>query len=68
MLLTQEHYDLLAEFEREFAVRDDRARKEPKELWRRGHVYCHGETNELFLAYRRGYALGRCVERDSLTI
>lgn len=59
MLNTQEHYDLIDQFERDCGVKDTRRQKEPKELWRRGIIYCHGETNALFLAYRQGYAYGK---------
>lgn len=65
MLGTQEHYDLLSQFERDCGVKDTRAKKEPKELWRMGVIYCHGETNALFLAYRHGYAYGKCVFQNS---
>lgn len=66
MLNTQEHYDLIAMFEREYkGVRQD---KEPKALWLRGNVYQHGEANALFLAYRRGYALGKAVERGAPSV
>lgn len=62
MLGTQEHYDVMAMFEREF--RGHRLdREESKELWARGRIYQNGETNALFLAYRRGYALGKVAER-----
>lgn len=61
MLKTQEHYDLMEQFERESSGRFDR---EDKKFWAMGHMYKHGETNELFIAYRRGYALGRAVERQ----
>lgn len=55
-LLAQEHYDLMATFEREFhGLRLDR---EEKRFWPQGHIYQNSETNNLFLAYRRGYALG----------
>lgn len=56
MLKTQEHIDLIAMFEREHKGRHD---KEPKELWPMGRIYQNGEMNELFLAYRRGYAYGK---------
>jgi len=62
MLKTQEHYDLMDAFEREF--RGHRLDREPKGIWARGNVYQSGDTNALFLAYRRGYALGKCVGRD----
>ena len=60
MLKTQEHEDLIAMFEREFKGRFD---KESKALWPMGRVYQDGTLNELFLAYRRGYAYGKAVER-----
>ena len=52
-LLTQEHYALLAAFEREHRGRTD---KEDKSLWPKGVIYKDGHMNELFLAYRRGHA------------
>jgi hypothetical protein len=62
MLNTKEHYDLMAQFEKEFKhCRLDRERD--KELWKAGQVYENGETNELFKAYRIGYTLGRVIER-----
>ena len=63
MLHTQEHYDLLAQFEREFNVNGSRADKEPKGMWPQGYVYCHGELNQTFLAYRKGYAFGKAIGR-----
>lgn len=59
MLKTQEHVDLMSMFEREFKGR--RLDKERKEFWTMGRVYQDGELNELFLAYRRGYAYGKGV-------
>jgi hypothetical protein len=58
MLKTQEHYDLMAMFEREFSGRMD---KEPKESWARGIIYQDGHVNELFKAYRHGYAYGKAL-------
>jgi len=57
-LKTQEHIDMMATFEREFSGRKD---KESKSLWPMGRIYADGQVNELFLAYRKGYALARCV-------
>lgn len=58
-LSSKDHYELIAMFEREFStVRLD---KEPKEIWAKGNIYQNGETNNLFLAYRRGYAFGAAV-------
>lgn len=59
MLKTQEHEDLLAMFEQEFKGR--RLDKEPKAIWPMGRVYQDGALNELFLAYRRGYAYGKAI-------
>nr|WP_279196081.1 hypothetical protein [Ralstonia mannitolilytica] len=52
---SQEHYELMANFEREFKGR--RLDREAKNLWPMGVVYCDGEVNKLFDAYRRGYSL-----------
>ena len=61
---TKEHAELMAMFEKEFSHR--RLEREPKELWPQGNVYQDGHVNELFLAYRRGSAFGRTVERMGL--
>lgn len=58
-LFSNEHYELIAMFEREF--RGERMDKEDKSEWAKGHVYQSGETNKLFLAYRRGHAYGRAT-------
>lgn len=58
-LTSKDHYELMAQFEREFANR--RLDKEDKALWPKGNVYQNGETNELFLAYRRGCAYGAAI-------
>jgi hypothetical protein len=56
-LKSQEHIDIMAMFEREFkGIRLDR---EAKHEWAKGHIYQSGETNNLFLAYRRGYAFAK---------
>lgn len=65
MLKTQEHVDLIAMFEREPEYKGRRLDKERKEFWTVGHVYQDGHLNELFLAYRRGYAYGKAIERTS---
>ena len=62
MLLTKEHYDLIAQFERD--CKPGRTDKEDKSLWAKGIVYQDGHVNALFRVYRTGYAFGRCVERD----
>lgn len=61
MLNTQEHVDLMEHFERTLGVRGVRAEKEVKELWPRQRIYCHGETNEMFLAFRWGYAYAKSL-------
>lgn len=57
MLMTKEHYDLMASFEREHKHRR-LDREKNKDFWKRGTVYEDGQVNDLFLAYRKGYALG----------
>lgn len=57
MLMTKEHYDLMASFDREHK-HCRLTREKDKALWKRGAVYEDGRVNELFLAYRKGYALG----------
>ena len=64
MLNTQEHIDLMAQFENDCKLHIGRTDKETKDLWARGIIYQDGKTNELFLLYRKGYALGKCVERQ----
>lgn len=58
MLLTKEHYELMAQFEAEHKHRR-LTREVEKGLWARGNVYQDGHVNELFVAYRKGYALGK---------
>lgn len=58
-LFSQAHYELIAMFDREF--KGHRLDKEVKEMWPKGYVYQNSETNNLFLAYRKGYALGAAV-------
>jgi len=58
-ITSQEHYDVIAQFEKgNWGYRLD---KEPKDQWAKGHIYQHGELNQLFLAFRKGYALAKCV-------
>lgn len=56
MLMTQEHYDLMAAFERN---RSERFDKEDKALWPKGIIYQDGRVNALFLAFREGYAYAK---------
>jgi len=55
---SKEHYDLMAQFEREYPF--ERLDREPKELWKTS-VYQDGRANSLFLAFRRGYSLGKTI-------
>lgn len=57
MLQTKEHYELMEIFEREHN-RHRLDREKDKELWKKGAIYQDGHVNGLFLAYRKGYALG----------
>lgn len=59
MLNTKEHYDLIHEFEKAFKT--FRLDKEDKSMWEKSIIYQDGTVNSLFLAYRSGYMLGRCV-------
>lgn len=68
MLKTQEHIDLIAQFEKDagkLLALSLRFEKEVRALWIAGRIYCHGETNTIFLAYRLGYAFGKCIERTA---
>lgn len=56
---TQEHSDVMAQFERE--SKGARLDRELKEYWPLGRVYQDGHVNEVFLAYRRGYALAKSI-------
>lgn len=56
---TQEHYDMIEMFDREY--KHYRLDKETYDQWSKGRIYQHGEVNELFKAYCRGYSLARCV-------
>ena len=53
----KEHYELMKAFGRDF--RDCRLDREDKDLWTGGWIYQSGDVNKLFLAYRKGYALGK---------
>jgi len=63
MLNNKEHYDLMAAFERQHSGRMDR---EDKSLWRRGVIYQDGHVNDLFLAFRRGYAYSQADTRSDI--
>jgi len=55
----KEHYDLMAMFEREFNGYGRLDHEKDKTIWAMGNVYEDGHINQLFLAYRKGYALGK---------
>lgn len=59
-LKDKEHWDLMAQFEREHKGRR-LDREKDKALWAKGNLYEDGIANELFLAYRRGYAYGKAI-------
>ena len=57
---SKEHYDIMAEFEKNFY--DQRLdREKDKALWKKGQVYENGETNKLYQAFISGYSLARII-------
>jgi hypothetical protein len=65
MILTKEHADLMAQFERDCKLYIGRVDKESKDQWPRGIIYQDGKTNALFLIYRKGYAFGKFAEMQA---
>lgn len=63
MLNNKEHYDLMDAFERCHSGRMD---KEDKALWPKGVIYQDGRVNELFQAYRHGYAYSQADTRSDI--
>lgn len=59
MLTSKEHYDVLAQFEKQFSHK--RLDKEPKERWSKGNIYQDGNVNDLFIAFRNGVAYGKAA-------
>jgi hypothetical protein len=60
LLFSREGYELMAQFERDFKIDfTPFATKEYRSIWPAGNFYCHGPTNEKFLAYRKGYAYAK---------
>lgn len=60
MISSKEHYDLMAQFEREFShLRLDREKN--KDYWRSGNVYEDGKANDVFKVYRCGYSFGKAL-------
>ena len=62
MLNMKEHYELMAQFEKT-AGKYFRLDREPKQDWKRGIIYQHGEANAAFLVFRDGYAYGKLMGR-----
>lgn len=63
-LNSKEHIDIMAQFERDIKriyVHSLRFDREDKSLWPIGHFYQDGTTNQIFQAYKLGYAYARCV-------
>lgn len=58
-IFDKEHYNLMNNFERDFKHLN--LERETKDMWELKCIYCNGETNKLFLAYRMGYSLGKCT-------
>lgn len=58
-LNSREHYNLMDQFE--IQNRGLRLDREQRALWPRGIIYQNGEVNSLFLAFRKGYALGKSL-------
>ena len=55
-VFSEEFYGLLNRFEMQYShLRLDR---ENKDLWTKSIIYQDGHTNQLFLAYRRGFSYG----------
>lgn len=61
-LSSKGHYEMMAQFEKQF--KGNRLDREAKEMWEKGRVYQSGETNNLFLAFRQGVAYGMFIQRE----
>lgn len=66
MLGSKEHYELMAQFEKDFKHLRV-SREQDKTLFRLGHVYQDGRVNDMYGAYIRGYQFGKRVEMDTAT-
>jgi hypothetical protein len=66
-ITSKEHYEIMDQFESVFkksptmSLRYDR---EDKALWKVGHVYQDGQTNNLFIAFRHGCSFGKLIGRE----
>lgn len=63
-LFSKEHYELLAQFEKQNNLTED-AREKDQEWWKRGYVYSNGETNRDFISYRKGYSFGKLIAQQA---
>jgi hypothetical protein len=61
---TKEHYDLMAQFERQHGYINKKPAYEPRDVWMLGHVYANGDLNEKFIAFREGYVFGKTVAQQ----
>ncbi len=61
LIMSKEHHDLMAAFERPFKTKPAR---ENKELWRHS-IYCDGAINRDFLKFREGYALAKAIYKTN---
>jgi hypothetical protein len=57
---SKEHYDLMAQFERDNKLTPSHREKD-KEWWKRGQVYENGEVNRNFIYFRQGYSFGKSI-------
>ncbi len=55
------HEALMAHFEA--THKGSRLNREDKPMWKMGYVYCDGDTNMQFLAFREGVAYGIAINR-----
>jgi len=62
-LNSKEHHEMMLAFERQAKSLPVSLRfeHEPRSFWPNGYVYQDGLTNQMFLAYRLGYAQGAAV-------
>ena len=54
---SKEHDEMIKTFDKEYS--GFRLEKEDKTLWEKGVIYQNGEVNNMFRAFRFGYAAGR---------
>lgn len=65
-LNTQEHIDLIAQFEKQYKGKIGRLdREKSRDWWKRGHIYEHGEVNHAFICFRDGYSLAKSIYQSS---